>query len=204
MPALDGFRAQWPEVELDLSAGFNFAPLPALVRGDLDMVITSDPVTDPALSYVPLFRYELVLALGNDHPLTGKNRVQAEDLATQTLLAYPVARERLDIFTAFLEPAGVEPASLRTTELTPLMVQLVASGRGVAALPNWALTEYMQAGLVSCRSLGKGVWRTLYAAVRREERQLPYLQQFMEIAREHCFRDLRGIREVSADGPQGD
>ena len=44
MPALDAFREHWPEVEMDLSAAFSFAPLPALVRGDLDMVITSDPV----------------------------------------------------------------------------------------------------------------------------------------------------------------
>lgn len=43
MPALDAFRAQWPDVALDLSAAFSFAPLPALVRGDLDLVITSDP-----------------------------------------------------------------------------------------------------------------------------------------------------------------
>lgn len=35
MPALDAFRGQWPDVALDLSAAFSFAPLPALVRGDL-------------------------------------------------------------------------------------------------------------------------------------------------------------------------
>ena len=34
MPALDAFREQWPDVVLDLSAAFSFAPLPALVRGD--------------------------------------------------------------------------------------------------------------------------------------------------------------------------
>ena len=28
MPALDAFRAQWPDVALDLSAAFSFAPLP--------------------------------------------------------------------------------------------------------------------------------------------------------------------------------
>src|SRR5690554_3906790 len=43
MPALDAFRQKWPDVELDLSAAFSFAPLPALVRGDLDVVITSAP-----------------------------------------------------------------------------------------------------------------------------------------------------------------
>ena len=47
MPALDAFRQQWPDVTLDLSAAFSFAPLPALLRGDLDVVITSDPLRAP-------------------------------------------------------------------------------------------------------------------------------------------------------------
>lgn len=57
MPALDRFREAWPEVELDLSAAFSFTPQSALVRGDLDMVITSDPVDNEAVRYLPLFRY---------------------------------------------------------------------------------------------------------------------------------------------------
>jgi LysR family transcriptional regulator for metE and metH len=56
MPALDAFRQQWPDVTLDLSAAFSFAPLPALLRGDLDVVITSDPQDNPAVHYEPLFR----------------------------------------------------------------------------------------------------------------------------------------------------
>ena len=38
MPTIDQFRDAWPEVELDLASGFSFAPLPALARGDLDLV----------------------------------------------------------------------------------------------------------------------------------------------------------------------
>ena len=47
----------------------------------------------------------------------------------------------------FLDPADIEPASVRTAELTPMMLQLVASGRGVACLPNWAVTEYLPTGI---------------------------------------------------------
>src|SRR5690606_18753991 len=53
MPALDGFRRDWPDVELDLSAAFSFAPLPALLRGELDVVITSDPQDVDAVEYLP-------------------------------------------------------------------------------------------------------------------------------------------------------
>ena len=39
LPAIDQYRESWPEVELDLASGFSFAPLPALARGDLDLVV---------------------------------------------------------------------------------------------------------------------------------------------------------------------
>ncbi|MVW72188.1 LysR family transcriptional regulator [Bordetella sp. 15P40C-2] len=199
MPSMDNFRGQWPEVALDLSAAFSFAPLPALVRGDLDLVITSDPQPLEAVDYIPLFKYELVLAVSESHPLASTKYVQPEQLADQVLITYPVERSRLDVFTAFLDPAEVEPASVRKAELTPIIVQLVASNRGVAALPNWALTEYLQHGWLQLCHLGQnGVWRTLYAALRTEDADAPYIQDFLSIARETCFKTLDGIRSVKA------
>ncbi|MCC4307914.1 LysR family transcriptional regulator [Alcanivorax marinus] len=197
MPALDRFREAWPEVELDLSAAFSFTPQSALVRGDLDMVITSDPVDNEAVRYLPLFRYELVLAVARGSALARQRFVAASALSDQRLITYPVEHERLDVFTAFLDPAGVAPASVRTAELTPMMVQLVAAGRGVAALPNWALTEYLDLKLVEAVRLGEaGVWRTLYAAVRDGDESVPYVQEFMDTARGLCFQNLSGIRRA--------
>lgn len=195
MPALDAFRENWPEVELDLSAAFSLAPLPALTRGDLDMVISSDPHEDDNICFIPLFRYELVLAVPTSSPLSERRYVLPEQLADQTLITYPVERQRLDVFTAFLTPAGVEPAAQRTAELTPMTIQLVAAGRGVAALPNWALTEYTQHALLSTVRLGeKGVWRTLYAAVRQEDRDTAFISEFIETAKTMSFGTLQGIK----------
>lgn len=195
MPALDAFRHDWPDVELDLSAAFSFAPLPALVRGDLDVVVTSDPQAIEAVEYVPLFRYELVLAVAAANPLAQYKYIEPYQLADQVLITYPVERQRLDVFTAFLDPAGVEPAALRKAELTPIIAQLVASQRGVAALPNWALTEYLdQSWLRLCHLGTQGVWRTLYAAMRSEDVQADYLQAFIRQARDTCFKTLTGIK----------
>lgn len=194
MPTLDTFRKDWPEVTLDLTAAFSFAPLPALARGDLDVVITSDPEPLDSVDYTPLFAYELVLAVSSQGPLSAASKMQPQDLADQVLITYPVDRARLDIYTAFLDPAGVEPSAVRTAELTPMIVQLVASGRGVAALPNWALDEYKNLpGLKICR-LGTGIWRTLWAGIRAEDAQTAYVQAFLEQARRTCFDTLPGIR----------
>ncbi len=194
LPAIDAYREAWPDVDLDISSGFNFAPFPALGRGDLDLVITADPVPDSALAYLPLFSYEAQLALSRHHPLAASEHIEPEDLRDETLICYPVDRDRLDIFHNFLEPAGVEPAQVRTAELTTMMIQLVASGRGVTCLPNWALHDYRERQFIVARSLGQeGIWPTLYAAVRKDQRGSPYMEGFVETARATCFENLVGI-----------
>jgi LysR family transcriptional regulator for metE and metH len=195
MPTLDHFRRHWPEVELDLSTGFSFQPLPALARGDLDLVITSDPEERSGIHYVPLFSYESILVMGRQHRLVAQRHIQPEDLARETLITYPVEQNRLDLFTRFLDPAGVEPAGIRTAELTMMIMQLVASGRGVAALPNWAVHEYLEREYVAARPLGeKGLWCTLYAAMRTDQKDADFMLDFLATARDITFRNLNGIR----------
>ena len=200
IPCIDRFRSNWPEVELDLTGGFNFAPLPALLRGDLDLVITSDPVDLTGIQYVPLFRYEALMALAKNHPLAGRPFLVPADLVPETLITYPVDRDRLDVFTRFLDPLDLEPASVRTAELTPMMVQLVASGRGIACLPNWALTEYLENKIVVANKLGEsGLWCTLYAAIREDQRDAPFMEDFLKTAVETCFSSLSDIKTALSE-----
>ena len=197
MPAINSFRDQWPEVEIDLMASFHFEPLPALARGELDLVVTADPTPMPGIHYQPLFRYQALLAIANQDNLTDKKYIEAEDLAQQTLIHYPVERKRLDIFTQFLDPNCIEPSSTRQADLTLMIVQLVASGRGVACLPNWALQPYLDAGLISSRPLGKkGIWPTLYAAIREEQIDSSYMKDFLKQSLHSCNNNLVGIEPL--------
>jgi LysR family transcriptional regulator for metE and metH len=157
-------------------------------------VITADPLDEPGITYFPIFSYEAQLAVAKKHPLVDKPWVEPKDLADEVVITYPVDRERLDLFSGFLEPAGVEPARVRHAELTTMIVQLVASGRGVTCLPNWALHEYLQNDYVVVRSLGEeGIWPTLYAAVRKDQADAPFMNAFIEVAKQVCFANLRGI-----------
>lgn len=194
MPTIDSFRKNWPEIEMDLSTGFSFQPLPALSRGDLDLVITSDPEPRNGIAYIPLFSYESLLAMSKQHPLLARRHIQPEDLADETLITYPIDHGRLDIYRAFLDPADVEPRS-RNAELTVMMLQLVASGRGVSALPNWALHEYLERDYVAARSLGeKGLWCTLYAAIREDQKNAEFMVDFLNTAKEVTAKQLKGVK----------
>ena len=195
MPSINRFRDHWPEVEVDLSTGFSFEPLPVLLRGDLDLVVTSDPQEMNGICYQPLFRYEVQLALPKDHTLMAEPYIQPQHLQGETLITYPVEPDRMDIFKHFLNPADITPLTVRKAELTLMIAQLVASGRGVAALPNWALADYVRNGFIGTSSLGEhGLWRTLYTAIRDEQRQSSYITDFLQTARTVSFESLQGIR----------
>lgn len=202
MPTIDHYRENWPAVELDLISGFNFDALPALQQSELDLVITSDPMSIEGIRYIPLFRYESLIAVSKTHPLAGKSFISPKDLAEETLIAYPVDKQRLDVFREFLTPAGIEPKSIRTAELTMMMIQLVASGRGVCCLPNWAMVEYRERDYIRSLSMGKGVWATLYAAVRSEQLNANYVKDFIDCAKEQSFENLEGIRAADTSSEQ--
>ena len=85
-PALENFRANWPQVEMDFKSGVTFDPQPALQQDELDLVLTSDILPRSGLHYSPMFDFEVRLVLAPDHPLASKTQITPEDLASETLL----------------------------------------------------------------------------------------------------------------------
>ena len=196
MPALREYQLAWPSVTLDFSSGFGFEPLPALLAGELDLVITSDIQPRSEVHYEPLFDFEMRLVTSISHPLAQKQYIDPEDLADQTMLSYPVQKNRLDVVKHFLQPKGVEPAKWKQADNTLMLIQMVSAGLGVAALPNWAISEFSRQGLIASIPLGKGLWRRLFAATRHSEKDKRYLQAFFNTARVQSQSHLDGIKTV--------
>ena len=198
MPAMDAFRTRWPEVELDIVSGFHADPVGLLHQGRADVAIVSEVDADEAgVDYHALFGFEIRALLANTHPLVAKPHLAAQDFADQTIITYPVPDEMLDLIRQVLEPAGVRPPR-RTTELTVAMLQLVASGRGVAALPLWAVQSYLDRGYVTARPIAvgpgdKGLRGELHAACLPSLSAKPYLQDFVQVTRETSFVTLKGV-----------
>ncbi len=193
LPVLDQFRRTWPDVDVDIRLGLAFGALPALAREQVDLVISSDPEEVPDVTFAPLFDYSPTMVVPAGHPLVEKGFVEPEDLADQTLISYPMDRARLDVFSQFLTPAGVEPAHHRKVELTDVALMLVASGRGVAVMPDWVLRRHAANPELAMLPLGQGgMLRRLYAAVRDDDLSQPYMAHVLRLARTEPVRMLRG------------
>lgn len=178
------FLDAWPGVDVDVKQKFQFGGVGALLDYEIDLLVTPDPFYKSGLSFQPVFDYEQVLVVPRNHPLALHKYVKAEDLRDQVLITYPVATDRLDIYTQFLNPAGVNPRLHKTTEATDIMMQMVACSRGVAALPRWLAEEYSKTLSLAVVRLGeKGIEKQIYLGTREGDAGIKYLQAFMDLAR---------------------
>jgi len=183
-PVLEGFRKSWSDVDVDIRPGLAFDALPALQKEEVDLVVSSDPEVIAGVEFIELFDYAPVFVASSHHPLAAKPFVEAEDFQGQTLITYPVEKSRLDIFSQLLTPAGVEPAAIRQVELTAVILLLVASNRGISVLPDWVVREVKYSSDYVTRPLTKtGITRSLYAAVRSEDREKPYMKELIRLAK---------------------
>jgi LysR family transcriptional regulator, regulator for metE and metH len=192
-PVLEQFRHAWPEVDVDIRAGLAFDSFPALVREEVDLVISSNPEPLPGLIANPLFDYAPTFVASSQNPLAAKAVIEAEDFRDQVLITYPVGRDKLDIFTELLTPAQVEPRAQRAVELTAVILMLVGSNRGVAVLPDWVIREVKSHADYVTRPLGPApITKRTYAVTREEDGTKPYMAHFLRLGRSEPVKLQRG------------
>lgn len=190
---LEQFRHAWPEVDVDIRAGLAFEAMPALLREEVDLVISSDPVRLDGVVYNPLFDYHPTFVSSSQHPLAAKDWIGAEDFRDEILITYPVSRDKLDVFTELLTPARVEPRGQRPVELTAVILMLVGSNRGVSVLPDWVLRDVRSNADYVTRPLGpETITRRLYAATREDDATKPFMAHFLRLGRSEPVKLQRG------------
>lgn len=109
----------------------------ALVEGRIDVGVLRPPVVRPELSVRPLARERLVAVLPDDHALAGRDAVALADLAGEPFVLYGTVDSVVDsiVAKACLD-AGFLPRRAEESPDTPILLTHVASGAGVAVLPE--------------------------------------------------------------------
>jgi len=192
------YLANWPDVDVDVKQKFQFGGIAALFGYEIDLLVTPDPLYRTGLHFEAVFDYEQVLVVGRKHPLAVTSYVKPEQLADEILIAYPVAIDRLDIYNQFLMPAGIIPKRHKVIETTDIMLQMVASGRGVAALPRWLVEEYADKVEITPVSLGAmGISKQIFLGVRETDINIDYLKAFIGLSRQPLFKAVKEQNSVS-------
>ena len=80
-PVLEMFRHAWPEVDVDIRAGLAFDSFPALLREEVDLVISSNPEPLPGIAYNALFDYHPMFIASAKNPLAEKATIERLGMA---------------------------------------------------------------------------------------------------------------------------
>ena len=79
----------------------------------------------------------------------------------------------------------IVPRRHKVIETTDIMLQMVASGRGVAALPRWLAEDYAGKMPLTPLRLGKkGIAKQIFLGAREADEAIDYLAAFVALARE--------------------
>jgi LysR family transcriptional regulator for metE and metH len=171
-----------PNIDIDIMRQFNFSGIEGLVNHHVDLLVTPDTIEHKLLAYFALFDYEQVLVVSNLHPLAKQTQVSAAQLQNEVLFTFPIEKQRLDIYQQFLWPENVQPKGHKQIESLAIMLQMVEYQRGVCVLPEWLADSSSEQYQVKKVRLGKqGLYKTLYAMIRKQDQHIPYISKFIEL-----------------------
>ena len=178
------YLSKWPDIDMDVKQEFQFGALGALLSYEIDIIITPDPLYKDNVEYIPVFDYEHRLVVSATHPLASEEAVQPSQISNEVLFTYPVEPLRLDIFSQFLNPAKCSVKKHKNIETTEIMLQMVAAGRGICALPGWLVDEHAKTlPIKSLRFGNKGIHKQIFVGMRKNEQHIDYLSEFIEQAK---------------------
>lgn len=182
---LQPYLKQWPDIDVDVKQAFQFGALGALFNYEIDVLITPDPLFKRNIEYIPVFNYEHRLVVCESHLLANQTFVLPEQLSNEVLFTYPVEQQRLDIFSQFLSPARCSVKKHKLIETTDIMLQMVAAGRGVCALPGWLVDKYSDSMPIKSLRFGEqGIAKQIFVGLRKNEKETKYLGDFISLAKQ--------------------
>lgn len=141
-------RKRHPNLQLNIREDFKDHLIDSVIDGELDFALAALPVTDPRLFVEPLMQEPLLLVVGKDHPLAGRSRVTAEDLAEETFALLGSSSSVAAQVQSFCGDHHFEPRiGFRCSQIATVKA-LVALGAGISVLPRIAQAAEDGASLV--------------------------------------------------------
>lgn len=182
LPSLmKSFHAIYPKVELKIIMDGSDDPTQRLLLGDVDLVITIDPIEDDNIEYTPIFDDELVALVSKNHPWCKKKFVTADDFADQNLIIYSMPMESVMVHTTMLAPAKITPQKITVLPLTEATIELVKANMGVKTIAKWAAKPYLKHSEIKPVKIGnKGLKLTHYVATLKNKPYPAYYNKFIE------------------------
>src|SRR5260370_32516903 len=146
---MNEYLSRYPEVTFELRTGNTKQLAAAVLSGELDAALASEPIADGPFEKVAIYEEELVIIAAADHPPIKSPR----DAGPQTVLAFAAGcayRHRLEGWCAH---PGERPGRIVEITAYHAMLGCAVAGMGIALMPRHVLTTFPDAKLLSTPSL---------------------------------------------------
>jgi DNA-binding transcriptional LysR family regulator len=178
-PVFEEFKRKYPRVEVHIKTGPWQLLLEAIRAGTVDLIIGSLPtLLGRDLVVRPLYREELVLVAGNNHPLTRKTTIRPDELTHFSLLTYPTYSATRQILESMFRRLKISPNILLELENDEAIVNCVSEGVGIAFLP---MSRAVQKKLHFVRIADVPIFRTVGMVTPQARQARAHLDYFLTL-----------------------
>jgi LysR family cys regulon transcriptional activator len=188
------FRALYPRVHLCLHQGSPGEIVERVTRGDADLGIATESMTDnPLLVSLPYYRWHHALIMPEDHPLAGQPDLSLEALAAWPIVTYHegfTGRARID---ATFAQAGLAPDIVLSALDADVIVTYVRLGLGVGIVASMALDSLTGTGLATRSVRHLFGENQAWLAVHEGRRLRDFVHRFIGL----CIPEGVGARELA-------
>lgn len=158
----------YPGVQISIYRNFSYKIIEKLENGTIDVGIVTLPVKSPSLKTHSIFRDQLMLMVGPQHPLAKHKLASVPDIAKHPLLVPKTGYTR-QLMDKLFRPYN---SSLQVRMELPsigMIKSFVAAGLGVSLISSSFAREEVLAGTVKLIPLQDvEIWRELGLAYRRD------------------------------------
>lgn len=134
-PLLSRYHEKYPAVRVELTTGTTDALVEAVMNRKLEAAFVAECTAAPQLEVMPAFSEELVVVAPQSHP-----RIQrAQDVRTDTIISFPSGCAYRRLLQAWLATGGVVPERVLELSSYHAIIACVASGTGIAFVPQSVL-----------------------------------------------------------------
>ena len=132
------FTARQPAAELILREDVTERLVADCIAGELDLILTAEPLDHEHLHVEPWFEDELLLATPANHPLAKRRRVSMADVINEPFILLDPIHCLGDQIISFCHDRNYRPAVRCSSSQLLTVQQMVAAGQGVSLVPKLA------------------------------------------------------------------
>jgi DNA-binding transcriptional LysR family regulator len=178
---MNDYLGRYPDVSLELRTGNTRELAAAVLAGELDAALISEPIADGPFEKVAIYEEELVIIATAGHAPIKSPR----DARPQTVLAFESGcsyRRRLEDWFAL---HGEMPE--RIVEITSYhaMLGCAVAGMGISLMPRNVLTTFPDAKVLSVHSLPPALARSQTSLIWRKGTLSPKVRALIDVLNEH-------------------